>query len=1321
MAGLVLTTAASIYSYQISKTQAEKEFASECNDIKTKILSRLHVQALLLRGGASFFSATDSVNRQKWKAYIEGIQIERNLNGVQGFGYASIIPKNQIKVHIDHIRREGFPDYTVTPTGDRAVYTSIIYLEPFSGRNLRAFGYDMFSEPIRRKAMELSRDSDVAMISGKVILVQETMEDVQSGVLLYVPVYRKGMPVQTADQRRLAISGWMYSPFRMDDMMKVVLEHSFMQGERLLQLQIFDSDILSEEALLFNSLKNDSITNAKTLNLVLPLEFNGKRWNLRFSHQIKYPVFKMTFSILTGGIIICLLMFFLIRLLYKVRSKSREAQMSAEKFMRIAEELEKAQSIAHLGNWKYEIKTGVVTWSDEMYRIFGVDKKNYSGDLGYVAAGIVHPDDLHILIPSNPDSFVVQKSFEYRIILSDNSIRNIFAESGEDIVGSEGLITHLTGIAQDITEHKQMEESLRKSEEQIRLLLNSTAEAIYGIDLEGNCTFCNSTCIRLLGYSSPDELIGKNMHDQIHAKHADGTHFELKDCKIFKAFITGERTHADDEVLWREDGTSFPAEYWSYPQFRDGVIKGAVVTFLDITERRQNALELSNAKEKLENFFNLVPALVAIASSDGYMKNLNMEWEKVLGYTMQEIENEPYESFIHPDDIEPTRFEVERQLKGGTTINFHNRYRHKDGTYRWFEWKAYAAKDNFLYAAARDITDSKLAQIALAESEQEYKVLSSQLDAIIDHIPGLVFYKDDKNNFIHVNKMLAEAHNKTKEELQGMNLDELYPKADSIKYYEDDLYVINTGEAKLNIEERWETEKGLGWVSSSKIPFIDATGKIVGVIGTSIDITARKESEAILIKAKQDAEIANKAKSIFLANMSHEIRTPLNAIIGFSQLMNRDKDLSDAQKEYNSAIITAGEHLLMLINDILELSKVEAGRLMLNPVNVDLSILFNDLQLIFKEKSTSKQLRFVFEADGNLPRIVLVDESKLRQIFINLIGNAIKFTDYGSITLRARFAKKMQGISHLIFEIEDTGCGIPENELSKIFSYFTQTSAGIKKGSGTGLGLALSRELAILMGGNISVSSEVGKGSVFTFNVEIKEGSSEIFEQNPAKRVISLVKNQKKHLVMVVDDNIENLQIVVMLLKMVGFETLEATNGKDAIEKFEQWSPDLILMDLRMPVMDGYEATRHIKLTDKGIHTPVIAITANILEEDRNRIETIGIQGFIGKPFRENELFDTIGRILGLQYIYEEVTPASQEILLYLGESIAGDIEKLPDSLRLKMLEALAIADMKQFKKLIGSVDKENSDLVHHLMGLAKNYDYDHLLQILSKKFSDNI
>jgi len=465
----------------------------------------------------------------------------------------------------------------------------------------------------------------------------------------------------------------------------------------------------------------------------------------------------------------------------------------------------------------------------------------------------------------------------------------------------------------------------------------------------------------------------------------------------------------------------------------------------------------------------------------------------------------------------------------------------------------------------------------------------------------------------------------------------------------------------------------------------------------------------------EKAEMANKAKSIFLANMSHEIRTPLNAIIGFSQLMDRGSLSPDVQKEYISSIINAGEHLLMLINDILELSKVEAGRVSINPTNINLHTLLEDMQVIFKEQTQSKHLQFILDIANDLPKYIIIDENKLRQIFINLISNAVKFTDEGGIAVRARVDKVNNEKSYLVVEVQDSGQGISEEELNSLFQHFVQTSSGIKKGSGTGLGLALSRELAILMGGNISVSSQVGKGSVFTFKVEFKEGGVEKVKETITKQIISLKEGQKAYRVLVVDDKVENLRVVVKFLSMVGFETKEAVNGVDAIEKFEEWNPDLILMDMRMPVMDGYEATRLIKLTDKGKQTPIIAVTASSFEDEQKSIDLLNLQGHIRKPFRKNELYNCIGKVLDLKYIYEE--PASTPITNVPDTNIINQgVVNLPDKLLKQMSNALAVADLDLLINLIKSIETINPELAKYLLTLANNYDYDKLQQILNNK-----
>ena len=374
----------------------------------------------------------------------------------------------------------------------------------------------------------------------------------------------------------------------------------------------------------------------------------------------------------------------------------------------------------------------------------------------------------------------------------------------------------------------------------------------------------------------------------------------------------------------------------------------------------------------------------------------------------------------------------------------------------------------------------------------------------------------------------------------------------------------------------------------------------------------------------------------------------------------------------------------------------------------------NDIQLIFKERVQTKHLWLLFETVGEIPHYVIVDENKLRQVFINLIGNAIKFTDKGGIAVRTRYDKNNDRTGRLVVEIEDSGDGIPENEIANLFKHFVQTSSGIKKGSGTGLGLALSRELAIIMGGDITVSSKVGTGSVFTFYVEIKEGETEPVKAENTKYVVCLDKNEKSCRILVVDDKIENLRVAVNLLKEVGFETNEAINGEDAITKFEQWDPHLILMDLRMPIMDGFEATRRIKSTEKGKKTPIVALTASTFEEEQMKVELLLMQGHIRKPFRESVLFSTISKILGIKYIYEDDIISESGIHPKKEWLVLNEISKLSNNLRQQMLDAIMVADFDLLIGYINAIEQDNPKLGQYLKELANDYEYGKLQQILN-------
>jgi PAS domain S-box-containing protein len=900
------------------------------------------------------------------------------------------------------------------------------------------------------------------------------------------------------------------------------------------------------------------------------------------------------------------------------------------------------------------------------------------------------------------------KITEYMGIKKDGS--RFYADVNSTVLYDlTGTPVNILFIQRDITDRKQAEAELEESREKYRGLSEASFEAIF-ISEKGLCIEQNHAAEMMFGYTS-EEAMTRYGTDWIVPEDRE---------MVMNNMISGfEEPY--EAVALRKDGTTFQCVLNGRKMHYKG--RDVRVTSLsDITLLKKVEQELIVAKEIAEEseqkFRSIIQSQaegIGFVNQNEIFEFANTASERIFETEENELVGTCLYDYLKPE--EQNKVEQQTHNRGGGYVNTYElQIITKKGNAKIIYVTATPkldSKNNYLgaYGVFQDITDRK-------KAEDELKRVSSRLE-MATLAGGIGVWEIDLiSNELFADEQLLKLFGVKKNEIIGgheMWMNRIHP---------DDFDRINS-EIQMMIrgEKQFDTEHKVCWPDGSihniralAIIQYDNSGNPLRLIGVDWDITEQKTTETVLLKARQEAEMANKAKSVFLANMSHEIRTPLNAIIGFSQLMNRDRHLTDSQKEYVNSIIRAGEHLLSLINDILELSKMEAGRLELNPSNVDLNSLFTDIRMIFKEPAQSKHLRYIFETDTDLPQYVIVDDNKLRRILINLIGNAIKFTDEGGVAVRTRVDQIDQQKSRLIVEIQDSGPGIPEDEINKLFQYFVQTSSGINKSSGSGLGLALSRELAILMGGDITITSEVGKGSVFTFSVEIEVGKAEAVKDLASKRVIGYNKIKEAYRILVVDDVEENLQIVVNLLNMVGFETKAAVNGVDAIAKFEEWNPDLILMDLRMPVMDGYEASRRIRSAENGKNTPIIALTASSFEDERRKIMGQGLQGHIRKPFRESDLFGTIGNILEIQYIYENENLLDIDHYDVDDNSITADISKLPDELVLKMLNAVAVADLDLLIELINKIEAGNSGLSRHLLGLANNFDFDYLKKILNKK-----
>ncbi|TAG17478.1 MAG: response regulator [Oscillatoriales cyanobacterium] len=394
---------------------------------------------------------------------------------------------------------------------------------------------------------------------------------------------------------------------------------------------------------------------------------------------------------------------------------------------------------------------------------------------------------------------------------------------------------------------------------------------------------------------------------------------------------------------------------------------------------------------------------------------------------------------------------------------------------------------------------------------------------------------------------------------------------------------------------------------------------------------AQKTKE--LKQAKIAAESANRAKSTFLANMSHELRTPLNAIIGFAHLLVNSKKTAPEQQSSLDIINRSGEHLLKLINDILSLSKIEAGQITLESNAFDLYSLLSDIEGMFQLKTQSKGLQLVFERSSDVPQYVRTDESKLRQVLINLLGNAVKFAETGRVKLTVKclqlLAKKPLSKFFLQFSVKDTGPGIAPDEVSRLFKPFVQASAGRKSQTGTGLGLPISNSFVKLMGGEIRVKSSVGKGTVFSFYIKVSHATeSEIYDRQPQKRVKGLASNQQNYRILVADDESANRLLLTQILKSAGFVVRFADNGIEAVKLWRKYKPHLIWMDLRMPVLDGFQAAQKIRALPDGSNTKIIALSANAFVKTQELAMSKGFDDFVAKPFREAVIFEKMAGVV---------------------------------------------------------------------------------------------
>lgn len=1080
---LILTFIVYFISNQYYEKRAQEIFKEKISESITHIKLRIDIYKHTLNSGIGFLNASDYVSREEWHKFIKTLETQDFFPGILGIGYAVILTPDKVSSFENKMRSDGYPTFSLKPKGKREIYSTIAYLEPFNRRNAEAIGYDMYSETTRREAMQKACDSGKAAFSGGVKLVQEIDSDIQQGVLMYIPYYRPGAPIDTVEARRKALIGYVYSPFRIKDLMDGILHN-----QAHLTFKIDDVSERSRKTVLYNS---DKISyHIPKYHYTENLTFDGRTWQFSFSSTQTFdaavksnnPIF-----LAIGGLIFNLILFWVLLSLLESRQKLREQKLALE------------SSESYLENILNSSSDGIHILDEDGNLI--EYSHSFIWKLGYSEE---EAENLSVL-----DWDAKLSEHEARTILTQMLdepmiIESVHREKNGNIyeveINTQPILLNKKRViycsSRDITQRKREEKILLESTKRFQDIAEISADWIWEVDATGAYTYASKSVHSLLGYSQ-EELLGKRYYDlmtEVEAQHVKESFAKIVQCS--EPFIDLENKVIDSqgrEHITLTSGT---------PIFdASGTCVGYRGVDRDITERKIYDKKINIATQ----YLNEAQKIAKLGNWQLNLKTKNLVWSDEI-YELFELDpefHEPsYESFlnvIHPEDRERVNTAYTYSVEQRTFYDYTHRLLMSDGRIKYVREQGHTLYD----------------------------------------------------------------------------------------------------ENGIPIESR----------------------------GTVHDITDQKELEESLTLAKEAAETANNAKSNFLANMSHEIRTPLNGVIGLIDLVLQS-ELTPLQNDYLIKSEMAAKALLNVLNSILDYSKIEASKLILERTPFDIHEILENVHVLFSYKAEEKNIDLHFETDSTIPQWLLGDPLRLQQILSNLVGNAMKFTDVGEVRVSIT-AQTEETKCKLTVAVADTGIGLTTEQQQGLFSPFYQADSSFtRKYGGSGLGLMITKELVELMEGTISVSSTLNGGSTFTFTAlfDPYEFFAQEFETVVLQNQYNILATTKDIHILLVEDNDLNVLVASERLKQMGLRVSVANNGLEAVEMVKGNEYDAVLMDLQMPVMDGFTATKEIRKMAGKENLPIIALSAAVMKEDQIRSTQSGMNAHIAKPIDKVVLRDILAK-----------------------------------------------------------------------------------------------
>ncbi len=932
-----------------------------------------------------------------------------------------------------------------------------------------------------------------------------------------------------------------------------------------------------------------------------------------------------------------------------------------------AERLREANRLAGVGHWRWDIASNRQIWSEEVFRIYGREPTNEVGhyrDLQrYFTAQSWPP-----LLAAIEASLATRQPFECDAeLVRPDTTRAWITVRGIPIVDASGQAVAMRGTVQDITERRRMQDALRESQERLQLLVDHAPAAMAMFDRDMRYLAVSRRWLDDYG------LTGRSIVGESHYELFPGISVQWR--TAHQQALAGEIVQADEDRFERADGRDQWLR-WEVRPWHDGsgAIGGIVIFTEDITRRKEAEDSLASAQaaalaeqrtahlatlrlmeaaqaartraeaaqaalQRSEADFRLLAEnsadCVFWLSPEGGYRYISPAIETLTGYPSSAFTSDPGKmaSIIHPDDRQSYIDHIEA-FDAPETSNLEIRIFCADGRIRWIGHRCKPVYEEGYFAGRQgvysDVTDRKLAEEHLRK-----------LSLAVEQSPESVVITDIDGNIEYVNDSFVRVSGYERDESLGRNPRFLQSGNTSPAAYAALWQALKHGRGWRG-EFRNKRKDGTEYVEFAIVtPIRQDDGRITHYVAVKEDITEKKRvaleldahrhhlEELVaqrtneLREARERADAASQAKSAFLANMSHEIRTPMNAIIGLAHLVRTSK-LDPEQRERLGKIDSAAHHLLEIINDILDLSKIEAGHLQLEETDFSLTDIFDQVRALIADAAAAKALDLVVDI-GGAPTALRGDPMRVRQSIINFASNAVKFTERGRVALRARLeAEDAQGLL-LRFEVEDSGIGIAADQVDRLFEAFEQADVSTtRKFGGTGLGLAITRRLAGLMDGAVGVTSEPGRGSLFWFTARLRRASGNVGEAAPA---ISGSLRLGAH-ILLAEDNPINCEVAVEMLRAMGLTVDVATNGRDAVSRARDNRYDLVLMDVQMPELDGLAATRAIRELPGGADLPILALTANAYDEDRQACRAAGMSDFIAKPVQPSALYAILAKWL---------------------------------------------------------------------------------------------